>query len=89
MDLPENSILINLGDLRSYVESRVHSGAYADYDELIRAALEALQREEATTNEWIRDLVEAPQQPPRPRTHSGEEIHEVRAFRFRSQDRDF
>lgn len=89
VEIPENSILVDLGDLRAYVESRVRSGAYLDYDDLIRAALEALQREEATANEWVRELVNGPEQPPKLRTNRGEEIHEIRAFRLRDRDRDF
>jgi Arc/MetJ-type ribon-helix-helix transcriptional regulator len=89
VDQQEDSILVHLGNQREYVENRLRSGAYTSSDELFQAALEALQREEATTSEWIHDLVSNPPVSPKLRTSTGEEIHEVRAFRFRSQDRDF
>jgi putative addiction module CopG family antidote len=89
LEQPANSITVDLGELRAYVESRVRTGAYNSYDEMVQAALEALQREEAAANEWISQLVNGPQQPPKLRTNRGEEIHEIRSFKLRNQDRDF
>lgn len=88
MDEHEINTVVNLGGMRAYVESRLRSGVYASLEELIHAALQALEREEASANHWVKQLVDAPT-PPKLRTNKGEEIHEVRSFRFRSEDRDF
>src|SRR5208337_2005154 len=48
------------------VEERVESGSYATPDEVIRAGLLALEREEAGLNEWLTRLAEeALADPPR------------------------
>ena len=89
MEPHEESAVVRLGPLREYVESRLHSGAYAGLEELIHAALEALQREEAAAGEWVKQVVDGAPAPGKPRTSRGEEIHEVRSFYFRREDRDF
>ncbi|MGD0345334.1 MAG: type II toxin-antitoxin system ParD family antitoxin [Terracidiphilus sp.] len=48
----QNTIRVDLGALRRAVEERVESGSYATSDEVIRAGLLALEREEAGLNEW-------------------------------------
>ena len=47
-------VTVTLGDLQQSVKSRVESGAYASVSEVIRAALRALDREEAAVNDWLR-----------------------------------
>ncbi len=88
MDEPENSAIVNLGPLRTFVESRLRSGAYGSLEELIHAALLALEREE-TASDLLKPLLDGAPTPPKLRTNKGEAIHEVRSFRFRSEDRDF
>ena len=89
MEPPEESPVVRLGPLREYVESRLHSGAYASLEELIHAALEALQREETAAGEWVKQVVDGAPAKSKLRTNRGEEIHEVRSFCFRREDRDF
>jgi antitoxin ParD1/3/4 len=51
-------LTITLGDLRSEVEGRVRSGAYASVSEVMRSAVRALGREEAAFDEWLRRRVD-------------------------------
>ncbi len=51
-------ITVTLGDLKERVEARVKSGVYASASEVIRAAIRALDREEAALNEWLRQRVD-------------------------------
>ena len=74
-----NSILVNLGPLRKSVEERVESGSYADADEVLRAGLLALEREEAATGEWLTRLAEEALADPRPSTPASEAFHNLRA----------
>jgi antitoxin ParD1/3/4 len=54
----KNSIRVDLGALRHAVEDRIASGSYASADEVIRAGLLALEREETGMNEWLTRLAE-------------------------------
>lgn len=51
-------ITVTIGDLAERVEERVRSGAYASSSEVIRAALRALDREDAALDELLRNRVE-------------------------------
>jgi antitoxin ParD1/3/4 len=51
-------ITVTLGDLHERVEARVKSGAYASASEVMRAAVRALDREEAALNAWLRRRVD-------------------------------
>ena len=62
----QNTIRVDLGALRRAVEERVESGSYATPDEVIRAGLLALEREEAGLNEWLTRLAEEALADPRP-----------------------
>ena len=59
-------VTVTLGDLRERVERRVKSGAYASTSEVLRAAVRALDREEAAVNDWIRARVQESLSDPRP-----------------------
>jgi antitoxin ParD1/3/4 len=59
-------ITVTLGDLQDDVEARVKSGAYASASEVLRAALRALDREEAAVSEWLRQRVDEAFADPRP-----------------------
>jgi antitoxin ParD1/3/4 len=59
-------ITVTLGDLHDHVEARVKSGAYASASEVLRAALRALDREEAAISEWLRQRVDEAFADPRP-----------------------
>jgi len=59
-------ITITLGDLHERVEARVKSGSYASASEVVRAAVRALDREEAALDEWLRQRVNEAFADPRP-----------------------
>lgn len=59
-------ITVTLGDLQQSVAARVKSGAYASVSEVIRAAVRALDREEAAINNWLRQRVDEAFADPRP-----------------------
>jgi antitoxin ParD1/3/4 len=52
------AITVTLGDLQQGVKARVKSGAYASASEVMRAALRALDREEAAINDWLRQRID-------------------------------
>ena len=59
-------ITITLGDLHERVDARVRSGAYASVSEVMRAAVRALEREEAALTQWLRERVDEAFADPRP-----------------------
>ena len=59
-------LTVTLGDLQERVAARVKSGAYASASEVLRAAMRALDREEAALNEYLRQRVEEALTDPRP-----------------------
>ena len=58
--MPDRSrpLTVTLCDLQEHVEARVRSGAYASASEVLRAAVRALDREEAAVNDWLRQRVD-------------------------------
>jgi len=74
MEAAEDTIVVNLGPLRKAVEQRVKAGSYASTDEVVRAGLLALEREEAGTNEWLTRLAD-----PRPSVPVAQVFRELRA----------
>jgi antitoxin ParD1/3/4 len=75
----QNTIRIDLGALRRAVDSRVESGTYATPDEVIRAGLLALEREEAGLNEWLTLLAEEALANPKPSVPVAQVFRELRA----------
>ncbi len=59
-------ITVTLGDLQQHVEARVKSGAYVSASEVLRAAVRALDREEAAVDDWLRQRVDEAFADPRP-----------------------
>jgi antitoxin ParD1/3/4 len=59
-------ITVTLGDLHTRVKARVKSGAYASASEVLRAAVRALDREDAAVDEWLRQRVDEAFADPRP-----------------------
>ena len=59
-------ITVTLGDLQQRVAARVKSGAYASASEVVRAAVRALDREEAALDDWLRQRVAEALADPRP-----------------------
>jgi antitoxin ParD1/3/4 len=82
-------ITVTLGDLQKRVEARVKSGAYASASEVMRAAVRALDREEAALDDWLRQRVDESLADPRPsvpaskvfkrlRTHHAKQVKAAR-----------
>jgi len=79
METVRNTVIVDLGPLRRSVEERVKSGSYASADEVIRAGLLALEREEAGTKEWLLQLAEESLADPRPSVPAAQVFRELRA----------
>jgi antitoxin ParD1/3/4 len=79
MSSTQNTIRVDLGELRRAVDSRVESGTYATPDEVIRAGLLALEREEAGLNEWLTRLAEEALADPKPSIPAAQVFRELRA----------
>lgn len=67
-------------DLQENVEARVRSGRYASASEVIRAGLQALDREESALDDLLRRKVEAALSDPRPSVTAREVFAELRAY---------
>jgi antitoxin ParD1/3/4 len=74
----QNTIRVDLGEMRRVVEERVESGSYASADDVIRAGLLALQREEVGLNEWLTRLAEEALADPRPSIPAAQVFRELR-----------
>jgi antitoxin ParD1/3/4 len=62
----QKTLTVDLGPLYGSVEERVSSGRYSSSDEVICAALHALEREEEGVNEWFTRMAEESLADPRP-----------------------
>ena len=71
-------ITVTLSDLLEPVEARVESGAYASVSEVMRAAVRALDREEAAVNDWLRQRVDEAFADPRPNVPAREAFKRLR-----------
>lgn len=80
MGSAQNTMVVDLGSLRSVVEERVKSGAYASPDEVIQAALHALEREETILNEWLTRQAEESLSDPEPSIPVADVFQELRAI---------
>ncbi len=63
--------------MRRAVEERVESGSYTSADEVIRAGLLALEREEAGLNEWLTRLAEEALADPKPSIPAAQVFREL------------
>jgi len=72
-------ITVTLGDLHERVEARVKSGAYASASEVMRAAVRALDREEAALDDWLRRRVDEAFADPRPNVPARKVFKRLRA----------
>jgi antitoxin ParD1/3/4 len=72
-------ITVTLGELEQSVKSRVKSGAYASASEVMRAALRALDREDAAVNDWLRQRVDESLADPRPSIPADKVFKRLRA----------
>lgn len=83
--MPRSSrpVTVTLGDLQPRVAARVKSGAYASASEVVRAALRALDREEAAVDEWLRQKVDEAFADPRPRIPARKVFQRLRDYHAR------
>lgn len=72
-------ISVTLGDLQERVDARVQSGLYASASEVLRAAMRALDREDAMLDEVLRRKVEAALDDPRPSLAAEDVFADLRA----------
>lgn len=72
---------VTLGELQERVDERVRSGAYASASEVLRAAVRALDREEAAFEEVLRRRVEEAYADTRPNRSAEAVFARVRALR--------
>jgi antitoxin ParD1/3/4 len=78
---------VTLGDLRKRVDARVKSGAYASASEVMRAAVRALDREEAALRDWMRKRIDESLADPRPNISAGTVFKRLRAYHARQLKR--
>jgi len=79
--------VVDLGPLRRLVDERVKSGSYASADEVVRAGLLALEREETATHEWLIQLAEEAMADPRPSVPAKQAFADLRAKHARPDPR--
>ncbi len=72
-------ITVTLGELQNRVEARVRSGAYASASEVMRAAVRALDREDAALTEWMQRKVDEAFADPRPDIPADDVFKRLRA----------
>jgi antitoxin ParD1/3/4 len=82
-------VTVTLGDLQEQVEARVKSGAYSSVSEVLRAGLRALDREEATIDEWLRRRVEEAFADPRPSIPARKVFERLREYHAEQVKADF
>jgi antitoxin ParD1/3/4 len=80
MDNPNTTMTVTLGDLAEKVEERVRSGEYDSASEVVRAGLEALEREERAFNAVLKVKVEEALADPRPWLSADEMSVRMRAY---------
>jgi antitoxin ParD1/3/4 len=76
----QETMVVNLGQQRKVVEERIASGSYASADEVIQAALRALDREEAETSAWLIELAEESMADPEPSIPAADVFAEIYAI---------
>ena len=79
MDDPNTTLTVTLGDLAEKVEERVRSGEYDSPSEVVRAGLEALEREERAFDAELKTKVEEAMADPRPSIPADQVFARLRA----------
>jgi antitoxin ParD1/3/4 len=70
------------------VSARVESGAYASTSEVLRAAVRALDREDAAIDEWLRRKIAESLDDPSPDIPASEVFRDLRAHHARRLKRN-
>lgn len=73
-------VTLTLGKQQASIDSRIASGDYESASEVVRAALRALEREEAAIDEILRAKVQEAIDDPRPSIPADHVFAELRAF---------
>lgn len=83
--MPRSSrpLTVTLGELQDHVDARVRSGAYASASEVLRAAVRALDREEAAIDDWLRSRIDEAYADQRPSLSADEVFSRLRAHHAR------
>jgi antitoxin ParD1/3/4 len=79
---------VTLGDLHERVAARVASGSYASASEVLRAAVRALEREEAAVDDWLRRQVDESLDDPRPNIPADDVFARLRKHNQRKGKRE-
>lgn len=79
MDDANTTLTVTLGDLAEKVEERVRSGEYDSPSEVVRAGLEALEREERAFEAELKAKVEEALTDPRPSVPAAEVFARLRS----------
>ena len=87
MSRTSRPITVTLGDLQPRVDARVKSGAYASVSEVMRAAVRALDREEAAVTDWLRQRVDESLSDPHPDIPASMVFKRLRAHHARQAAR--
>lgn len=80
MDDPNTTLTVALGELAEKVEERVRSGAYGSASDVVRAGIEALEREERAFDTELKAKVEDALADPRPWLKASEVSARMRAY---------
>jgi antitoxin ParD1/3/4 len=88
MSRASKPVTVTLGDLRDRVSARVESGAYASTSEVLRAAVRALDREDAAIDEWLRRKIAESLDDPSPDIPASEVFRDLRAHHARRLKRN-
>ncbi|MEJ1969903.1 MAG: type II toxin-antitoxin system ParD family antitoxin [Rhizomicrobium sp.] len=83
MSRSSKPISVTLGDLQARVEARVEAGTYASASEVLRAAVRALDREEAAIVDWLRRQVDESLNDPRPNVPAADVFARLRKHHAR------
>ena len=81
-------VTVTLGDLQDRVSARVKSGAYTSTSEVLRAAVRALDREDAAIDDWLRQKIAESLDDPRPEIPASEIFRDLRAHHARRLKRN-
>lgn len=88
MDDPNTTLTVTLGDFADKVEQRVRSGAYESPDDVVRAGLEALEREERAFDAVLRAKVAEAMADPRPSIPADQVFRDLEDHHLQRMARD-
>jgi antitoxin ParD1/3/4 len=81
-------VTVTLGELQDSVSARVKTGAYASTSEVLRAAVRALDREDAAIDDWLRRKIAESLDDTSPDIPASEVFRDLRAHHARRLKRN-